>query len=299
MNTEYLNGILGFIVGDAMGVPYEFITRDIMEEIPATEMIGYGTHYQPKGTWSDDTSMTLATLDSLKNGYDATDIMNKYVAWYTNGKYTANGNLFDIGGTTERAIWNYMETKDISTCGCKTQFDNGNGSLMRMLPICLHCINQPITDETCMEIIHEVSSLTHGHMISKIACGIYYWIIHSIVNETPIQFGIDKAFQYYQNETEIICFERIKDIKTFGQLSATEIKSSGYVVSTLEASLWCYLTTENYKDCVLKAINLGGDTDTISAIAGSFAGLTYGYEDIPEDWLNSIKRLDYIKRLCK
>jgi len=134
----WLDGIMGVVVGDALGVPVEFFRQEELTKNPVKKMLGYGTHNLPAGSWSDDSSMMLATLDSLRNGYDLRDIMDKFVEWYEKGKYTPYGIVFDIGLTCESAISDYRYGADVTACGMCGEYDNGNGSLMRIMPICLY-----------------------------------------------------------------------------------------------------------------------------------------------------------------
>ena len=313
MNSNiYLNGILGLVVGDALGVPVEFKEREELKHNPVISMMEYGTYDQPKGTWSDDSSMTLATLDSLKGGYNLSDIMDRFVLWITQAEYTPYKEIFDIGFGTRNAIIKYMLTGDLESCGGTTEYDNGNGSLMRILPICLYLYEQQkstdITEDEAVEIIHEVSGLTHNHIRSRIACGLYYFLVKAILDAEgsiieKLQIGINEGMQYYENDVvydgEIGRYSGLKDMSAFSCLPEEEIKSTGYVVDSLEAAVWCLLTTNTYKDCVLKAVNLGRDTDTVAAIAGGLAGLEYGYEKIPKDWVEVIARREWIMDMCR
>ena len=302
------DGIIGLATGDALGVPVEFETRKNIMKSSVTTMLGYGTHYQPAGTWSDDTSMTLALLDSIarNHGIDYKDIMDRFSEWLLYGEYTATGEVFDVGNTTSRAIMNYGHGINPIECGGKSEYENGNGSLMRILPIAYYIKQQAgIPIESQMEIIHNVSSLTHGHRISLAACGIYITIALELLSggillNTGISNGIEKAFQYYyrQGWNEISVYSRVKNLTSFVILSEREINSSGYVVDTLEAAIWCLLTTNSYKEGVLKAVNLGDDTDTTGAVAGGLAGIYYGAKNIPQDWLGTILKRNYIKSLC-
>lgn len=302
------DGIIGLATGDALGVPVEFKTRENIIKSPVTTMLGYGTHYQPAGTWSDDTSMTLALLDSIarNHGIDYKDIMDKFSEWLLYGEYTATGEVFDVGNTTSRAIMNYGHGINPIECGGKSEYENGNGSLMRILPVAYYIRQHPnIPIDRQIEIVHNISSLTHGHRISLAACGIYISIALELLSgsmplDTGINNGIRKAFQYYyrQGWNEISVYSRIKNLTNFAVLSEGEINSSGYVVDTLEAAIWCLLTTSSYKECVLKAVNLGNDTDTIGAVASGLAGIYYGAKNIPKDWLDKILKRKYIKSLC-
>lgn len=280
------SGIMGLIVGDALGVPYEFKARDTFK---CTEMTGYGTYNQLPGTWSDDSSMTLATLQSIvvqKEKIVPEDIMKNFHKWYEGGAFTPYGEVFDIGNTTRNAILNFKFNEPIENCGGKKITDNGNGSLMRILPLAfVEC-----TDEE----IAKVSALTHAHELSITACIIYITIAKNLLNGV----SLEKAIEYGHKYTDLKLFDRLHNLK---ECSRDKIKSTGYVVDTLEAALWCLLNTDNYKDCVLTAVNLGNDTDTVAAVAGGLAGIIYGVggeKGIPEEWINRLAKKDAIEYLC-
>ena len=304
---ELFGGIIGLCIADALGVPVEFNDRETLMRTPVTDMRGYGTHNQSPGTWSDDTSMTLCLLDSLAYGLDYQDIMQKFLWWYNKAEYTAHGEVFDIGGATHKAIMNYAKGTAALNCGGTSEYDNGNGSLMRILPLAFYLrerYGSSYTDsDESFDIIHNVSALTHAHKRSQIACGIYLSVAESLFESSNVKngifSGINKSKYYYNNNVdfakELQHYKRIFG-DDFADFQQKDIKSSGYVVDTLEAALWCLLNTHSYRDCVLRAVNLGGDTDTIAAVAGGLAGLYY--RAIPENWLNQIPRLDYIKQLC-
>ena len=311
--NHVLSAIMGLCVGDALGVPVEFVDREILKGDPVIGMRAYGTYNQSVGTWSDDTSMTLCLMDSLSEGLDYNDIMSNFIKWINEGKYTPHGEAFDIGITTRKALGRFEKGTPPLECGGKDEHDNGNGSLMRILPILFYL--QSIhgirfgdaygAADKAYEIIHNISALTHAHRRSKIACGIYISIASALFDDmdikTAVGTGIYKAMRYYKKQDyfvyELEHFARLEN-KSFAQLPADEIKSSGYVVDTLEAAIWCLMNTDNYKDCVLKAVNLGGDTDTVAAVAGGLAGLRYGYEGIPKSWINKIVKKEYIEDLC-
>ena len=171
------NGIVGFVVGDALGVPVEFKTRDGLKQNPVIDMREFGTHNQPIGTWSDDTSMTLATMDSIinKETIDTTDIDNRFLNWWRKAEYTATGMVFDIGNTTIQALAKYeLGIDKAERCGGTNEFDNGNGSLMRMLPIAYYIYNRNILeDREIYNIVKNVSAITHAYEISILGCYIY------------------------------------------------------------------------------------------------------------------------------
>lgn len=309
MANHVLNGIMGLCVADALGVPVEFMGRDTLAENPVVGMRAYGTYNQPAGTWSDDTSMTLCLADSLCRGLDYNDILTNFLNWFKEGWFTPFGAAFDIGNTTRQALKRFEQGVSPLECGGNAEHDNGNGSLMRILPLLFYLQSVYGKDfykkAEAVAVIHEVSALTHAHKRSQIACGIYISVaamLHGSTNlKEAVNLGIGQAMEYYRKHEgyaeELEFYKRLED-KDFAGLPAERIRSSGYVVDTLEASVWCLLNTDNYKDCVLKAVNLGSDTDTVAAVAGGLAGLKYGYEGIPQDWLGVIVKREYVESLC-
>ena len=289
------DGIIGLVVGDALGVPVEFESRSALEMNPVTDMRGHGTYNQEAGTWSDDTSMTIATMQSIvnKKGIDYEDIMDEFCSWIYNDEHNnSEEGTFDYGITTGRAIDRYhFENKDPIKCGGTSERDNGNGSLMRILPLAY-------IKDIDYEIIENISALTHGHKRSKIACVLYVEIAKSMLeNDLEIQEHIElacnKIKEYYKDSEELKHFERI-----FNN-DLNDLSSKGYVIYTFECVVHCLLTTDNYEDAVLKAVNLGGDTDTNAAICGGLAGIYYGFESIPIDWRNTISKIDTVVSLCE
>ena len=294
-----LGGIMGMVVGDALGVPVEFVSRNRLKEEPVTDMREYGSHEQPKGTWSDDSSMALCLLDSLMNGVDYNDICSKFLAWVNEGYMTAHGQIFDIGRTTLAALRSYDKGIPPLECGRSSENDNGNGSLMRILPVAFYAME--MAEKERFELAHNISKLTHGHMRSMMACGCCVQLAVELIKggskEEAHRHMIEVCEDYYSKEEELENFRRILDEK-IGSLREEAVKSSGYVIDTLEAAIWCLLTTENYKECVLKAVNLGEDTDTTAAVAGGLAGILYGYEGIPEGWKAAVAKREEIEGLC-
>ena len=231
------------------------------------------------------------------------DIAENFVSWYERGNFTANGDCFDIGITTRSAIVRHARKLLPPTeCGSTDENSNGNGSLMRILPATLYLYgkNGKISADE-LKIIHEFSALTHGHIISCMACGIYSLIAAQILNGKDIfdafKLGIDDAKKFYGENDAFNNFNRLCD-ENFAETPEDEISARGYVVSTLEAALWCLLNTDNYKSAMLKTVNLGKDTDTAAAVAGGLAGIFYGVENIPDEWLKTLKRRDYLEKIA-
>ncbi len=298
------NILIGSAVGDALGVPVEFKSRQYLQQNPVTDMMGYGTYNMPPGTFSDDSSMMFCLAESLCNGYNVNDIAEKFQMWMHEGYWTADGEVFDVGISTRKAINRLRVVKNPTEAGSTDESDNGNGSLMRILPLAIFTKDLSI-DERC-EIVKEVSSITHAHNRSVLAC-IYYieFALNVLDSENLEEAYLNTNFwlklfleenEIYKNEFKY--FERILSGKLI-DLKEDEIKSTGYVMDSLEASIWCLLHTDSYKDCVLKAVNLGHDTDTIACIAGGIAGIYYDAETIPTNWIEQLARVDDILHLAE
>lgn len=280
---ELKNAMIGLLVGDALGVPYEFSERD---RFRCCEMTGYGTYDMPPGTFSDDGSMALATLDSInrKGKIDVKDIADSFIRWYKEGKYTQYDEVFDVGNTTSYALDNYLLSENPYECGLGDYFSNGNGSLMRILPVAFI--------EHTDEDVDEVSGITHANVISRDVCKIYVRIVENLIKGMNKTEAVKSATRQY---LDYIYFSNLHGIE---ERKRHEIKSTGFVEDSLEAALWCFLNTISYRDCVLLAVNLGGDTDTIAAIAGGLAGLYYGIggkHGIPNEWVRKTVNRKWIK----
>jgi ADP-ribosylglycohydrolase len=300
--------IFGFAVGDALGVPFEFSSREDRKQQPVTLMVGGGYWKQPIGTWSDDTSLILCTIESLCKGYDIADIGKTFHQWLYQHRFTPHGKVFDKGNQILFAIERIdfiLKLKDPIMPMHKsdvTSKDNGNGSLMRILPLAFFLCHKPLDEH--FQIIRDVSSLTHPHDRSVVACFIYVEFAIALIQGQTKEMAmkhIKKMVPSYMpgniRASEVKLFARIleNDIES---LSENLIKSNGYVINSLEASLWCLMNGNNYRETVSKAVNLGGDTDTNAALAGGLAGLVYGYQSIPEEWLKVLVKKDEISSMC-
>jgi len=287
-----LGSLWGSLVGDALGVPVEFKDRATVQLDPVKDMREFGTHRQPRGTWSDDSSMLLCTADSLLNHeYSLTDMGERFVRWMNEGLWTAHGNVFDMGGTTRTALVRIAKGIPADETGGRHEDSNGNGSLMRILPAVLRFASEPL--ESFSSRLEKVSAITHAHARSRMACVFYGLMIRQLLLGRQPQAALDSARAeftgWYERSPEFSCFKHIL-ADDLALLSESEIVSTGYVLHTLHASLWCLLTTKNFHDCVLKAVNLGGDTDTTGCVAGGLAGTVYGMKSIPADWIRQLAR---------
>jgi ADP-ribosyl-[dinitrogen reductase] hydrolase len=293
----------GMAVGDALGVPVEFKGRDYLRSSPVTGMLAHGCWDQPAGTWSDDSSLAFCLADALCEGYDLNRIAQYFIDWHDKGFWGAHHEVFDVGNATSHAIWQLKKGTSPSVSGGMMTGDNGNGSLMRILPLIFYIKDLPVQER--YNKIREVSSITHAHFRSVFACFIYLELALEVMKGNALSKAYENMKQTVNTyslknefaENEVALFTRILK-NDIAALPENEIHSSGYVLHTLEASLWCLLNTNSYADGVLKAVNLGEDTDTTACVTGGIAALVYEYDSIPKEWLEVIARRKDIENLC-
>ena len=308
--------LLGLAVGDALGVPVEFISRAVRRRDPVTGLRGYGSHHQPPGTWSDDASLTfclaetLARPGGLAGAPDLADFGRRAINWLDNGYWTAHNQRFDVGGATRAAIQSLKRGVPPSQAGPRSEFDNGNGALMRILPLVFHPTWQAenLDLNAAWALTEAVASVTHGHPRSTLGCWLYLLVARGLAA------GLAPAAAYEHMRTLAndwlhkqakgpVFYEWPKYNAVLDGSLPTQpedkISSSGYVVHTLEAALWCLLRHDTYAATVLAAVNLGDDTDTTGAVAGGLAGLAYGEAGIPAEWLASLARRADIEDLAQ
>ena len=303
MVNQIKDSLLGLAVADALGVPHEFTRPEDLSANPVTDMVGYGTYNLPPGTWSDDSSLTFCLAESLCSGFNTDHMGELFVKWYYQDYWTATGEVFDIGIGTRNAIMKIKNGTKAELAGGQDEKDNGNGSLMRILPLVFAIQNLPIEER--FERTRNVSSITHGHIRAVMACFYYLEFAKQLI-EGKSKFEIYKDLQtsiptFFENmgieSTELAHFDRLLKAN-IADIPLSEIRSGGYVIETIEASVWCLLTTDNYKEAVLKAVNLGHDTDTTAAVTGGLAGLLYGKDGIPEDWVMKLARVNDIEEIA-
>jgi ADP-ribosyl-[dinitrogen reductase] hydrolase len=303
IHDRIIGGLLGVAVGDALGVPVEFLTRETIAQNPVRDMIGFGTHRQPPGTWSDDSSLTFCLAESLCQGYDLNAISGRFQNWLYHGYWTASGRVFDVGNATREAIENLRFGKSPLESGLSHIRSNGNGSLMRILPLAFFLYTE--TDaQRRFQRIHEVSGITHAHPVSLIACGIYVHFAIELMRdsnparawETTRRIAVGHYAALPEFKPHLTPFRRLL-AEEFARTPGREIQSSGYVVHTLEAAIWCLFQCDDYAKTVLLAVNLGEDTDTTGAVAGGLAGVVWGGRGIPEKWSGQLIRREDIEKL--
>lgn len=298
------DALIGLAVGDALGVPVEFKSRYALRSSPVTDMIGFGTHQQPAGTWSDDSSLAFCLAECLIKGYSPVLLGDLFVKWLYKAHWTPHGKVFDVGMATSQSINRIKEGCPAEIAGGMDEAENGNGSLMRILPLVFNILDKPIEER--FRLTKEVSSVTHAHIRSVIACFYYLEFARLIIKGQNKESAYNelkgtipaflKSCEIEAGEIELFQRLLVGDIAT---IEENKIHSSGYVLHTLEASIWCLLTTNSYSEAVLKSVNLGSDTDTTGAVTGGLAGIVYGYESIPKDWVSKLARLNDILKLAE
>ncbi len=299
--------LLGTATGDALGVPVEFRSREALSADPVAGMRGYGTHHQPPGTWSDDTSMTLSLAESLATaGIDYHDQARRFIAWARERVWTPHGEVFDIGGATLAAIGRLAEGVDPVDAGGTGEWDCGNGSLMRAAPLGVYLAYA--LRQHRREAAKYASRLTHAHPRCQLACVALMEVVASLTRGEALEAAMLDAFdtdferhidKFYPSEQEtfapMLAAGWVSGLKN---TPAESVSSGGYVLDTLVASLWCAARAETYADGVLAAVNLGGDTDTTGAVTGALLGIRFGPAAIPTEWIESLSRVDDIQQLA-
>ena len=287
---RYRGCLLGLACGDAVGTTVEFSPRGTFA--PVTDMIGGGPFGLVAGQWTDDTSMALCLATSLVycRGTDLRDQMGRYVNWWQWGYLSSNGECFDIGMTVRAALNRFLTTQD-PVAGSTDPRSAGNGSLMRLAPVAMWFA------PNLQAVRHHArlsSSTTHGAAEALDCCEIYAELLARALQGAP-RDALLRA------PAPAGASERVREIAEGGYLvkAREQVTGSGYCVDSLEASLWCFATTDSYEAAVLAAANLGDDADTTAAIVGQIAGAHYGIDAIPARWRERLAMRDEIDDLAR
>lgn len=297
------DGLIGLAVGNAMGVPTDTNSREELLEKPVVKMMPRIRDGIPKGAWSDSTSMSIATIDAIiHKGMNYNEIAENFVRWFTANQFCSMKESFDVGETTLKALVSFTQHLEAAEeCGLTGLQDNGNGSLIRMLPIAYYLLVSKASDRDILEVVRSVSSITHAHEISVCGCYIYVrYVMHLLRGNNKFSAlakvrGLD--YSIFSKET-VDCYARILK-GDLTELTIDDIRSSFYIVDSLEAALWCFLQSSNYKECVIATTNIGNATSSIGSIAGSLAGIFYGYSNIPKNYLEDLRKRDYLEKVCE
>ena len=313
------DALLGEAVGDAFGVPVEFLSRAEVRAIHPRDMLGSDSacpvHSRwgdriPRGSWSDDTSMTVASMDSfIRNGgrIDYPDQMTCFLRWWDEKEYCCLDYPFGLGGNISAAMERFRRGTPALKCGGKTILDNGNGALMRILPFSLYCIFNELNEDETAEISGNGSAITHGHEISRMCCFLWTEFLRSLVNgreaESDCRDSLNSAIDHIESlpcekwfsSATLDDLRKITKKKT-RELTERDIRETGYVVDTLYTAFYSLYHADDYETSILNAVGLGYDTDTAAAVTGTAAGILYGTESIPERWLNILREKDYLEK---
>jgi ADP-ribosyl-[dinitrogen reductase] hydrolase len=290
VKERVLGALMGLAVGDALGVPVEFKTRGNYP--PVTGMLGMGSHHQPAGTWSDDTSMALCLADSLlADDLNLHSQMDRYCRWLYKAEWTAHGEMFDVGGRTQQAIGDYQRTGKFLF---NDEGSAGNGSIMRLAPVPMYCHAKP---QRIAEVYAEASSVpTHSDtrcLSTARWMSAWMWRAMNGADLSALLDAGDLGVLGLAPEVARVV------AGSYRAMPREQVKSGGYVVDTLEAALWALAHHSTFKETVLAAVNLGGDTDTVGAVAGQMAGALYGLSAIPTEWIHALARADDILALAE
>ena len=297
MSSETLrDAVYGHLVGDAIGVPYEFSAPDPARIV---EVRGHGAHDQPPGTWSDDGALMLALLDSLlRAGFDPQDQGRRALAWWDEGAYTPDGDGgFDIGNATGAALARLRAGTPAIDAGGAGERDQGIGSLMRILPIAL--VDVPEGDAELVERAHLASRVTHGHVNCQVACALYVVLAHTLIEhpggdpEVALALATDRLLGVYGSEPAFASALRA----LVAHRPAVKRPGGGWVLDSFWSAWEAYASAQSYPETIQTCIRYGHDTDTTAAIAGGLAGMRWGVEGIPAEWLAALRGRDLVDAL--
>ena len=298
--NKFTGALIGSAVGDALGVPVEFVAKELLKANPVNGYRSFGSHQQEAGTWAASTSLALCTLQSLmQKGFDLQDIMHKFSLWKTDGYMCAHKEVFKIGHATEEAIQHYLDGSPREEWASSHDWQNGNGALTRILPIALYVHKTPIGN--AVEKVFLASALTHGHVRSQLACAFFSLMVRFLLQGKSINDCLNESIKEispYIPHDEEKHFNSLRSL-AFLDKSLEEIHNSRYVLHTLEASLYCLYHSENFSEAVLKAVNLGDDCDASGCLTGAMAGIHYGLNNIPLSWRENLAGIDMLIQMAE
>jgi ADP-ribosyl-[dinitrogen reductase] hydrolase len=292
--NRYLGCLLGLATADAVGTTLEFKPPGTFT--PISDMVGGGPFALRPGQWTDDTSMALCLAESLieTERFDPADQMARYVRWYRQGHLSSTGACFDIGNTVRAALSRFEQTGD-PHAGSTHPHTAGNGSIMRLASIPMFYGRDPLL---AMEQSAESSRTTHGAEAAVHACrylgGLIWGALNGVEKERLLGPRYTPVPGYGEQRPLVAEIDEVA-AGSFKARQPPQIQGSGYVVKSLEAALWAFYRSDNFRDGCLLAANLGDDADTTAAVYGQLAGACYGVEAIPAAWLARLARRDTIE----
>jgi ADP-ribosylglycohydrolase len=286
VDARLAGGVWGHLVGDAIGVPYEFRRPD---EIRRVVWGTRGTHGQPAGTWSDDGAMMLATLDSLLSvGFDPQDQGQRFLRWFDRGEYTPDHDgKFDYGGTTAHAMNHLRRGTAARDAGGRTEHDNGNGSLMRILPIAL--VGRALAPDELIEQAHEASRITHAHPWAQATCALYVLIAQALLKGASPVDALAGSASMLRSRYEDADADPTRAPALARVLAHAGREGRGFVVDSFWSAWEAFAGAESYHATITRAVQYGHDTDTTACIAGGLAGIAWGVQGIPAQWREAMR----------
>lgn len=290
--------LIGLAVGDALGAAVEFKSPGSFT--PVTDYRSGGPHGLKAGEWTDDTSMALALADSIATaGWDLSDQADRYVQWWKTGKYSVNGTCFDIGITTRSALGNFVAQKDALTSGDRSEKASGNGSIMRLAPVPIRYGHLYADQLDELSRLAEESSIpTHASEPCVAACRYLATVLAALIHGEDRDEVLSPDWKSLQQLNDIKpLYPLIQEIAqgSYRKKQPPAIEGSGWVVKSLEASLWAFHDASSFEEAVLRAVNLGDDADTTGAICGQLAGAYWGESGISESLRAGLARMDMIE----
>lgn len=293
LEDRLAGAVWGHLVGDALGVPYEFGPA-----IPGNQVRfrGHGAHDQPPGTWSDDGALMLALLDSLlSRGFDTTDQAKRALSWYRDGKYAAGRDMFDIGHTTREALDAFEAGVPAEEAGPIDEMSCGNGSLMRILPLAL--VHRRA--ETCalVDQAHRASKVTHGHERPQVACALYVLVARRLLRGVRRRGAMERARAELREVYASPGFGPAYVTALDHLESWPERKGRGRVWDSFWSAWDAFESADSYEEAVKRAVAYGNDTDTTAAIAGGLAGIHWGIGAVPAAWLKQMRDRKVVDRM--
>lgn len=301
LNNMIYDGIYGFAIGDALGVPIKNINRSGLRLCPIADMHGYGYYGVPTGTWSENTSLMLSIVDSIGETDDINydDIMLKMLNWNKYNNFKSRIEIFKLSDANKIALSNFKN--GVLPVSCGSNISSDCSCLSRMVPLIYYLHSRDYIFDEEVSIVNDVCSMSHLNEVNMLGCMIFCDYTSQLLN------GIDKfealkiirsrEYNKYYSDNCISLYNRILN-DDFISLYSSKIKSGDDIIETLEAGLWSFLNGKNFDDCLINAINLGNNTNTIGAITGLWSGIAFGNQQIPERWYNKLKGKEILNDLC-
>lgn len=305
--------VIGAASGDAMGVPYEFLSREETRRVYSPYMMGNDTNISftskwssliPSGSWSDDTSMLIATMQAITERQGEIDyrlIMNHFVDWWTKAQFCSWIRAFGLGGCVSKSLQKFNNGTDPLECGGRMMMDNGNGSLMRILPFSLLAVFKDMNLEGSIALVSNGSSLTHAHEVSCAGCCIFTEFLRQVImgkdKYEAVQSIQQIDFSRFFGEQTLREYEMVLK-QPYETWREENIKETGYVVDTLNGALFSIMNSDSFENAINIAIRLGGDTDTVACVTGALAGTIYGYSSIPEKWICNLCKFNMLRNIA-